>query len=146
MENKSVNRYLKDKAMDYIDHALGRPVFPLHETYRNYFAIGESSEIARGFKASPNWDQGKSCGDMSYFFVSATGRQALVDYLQSIGDKNRLFIVDYAGMSLPVVSTSHSKARYSKWLDISDCNDDLTFMDFCKSARVKLAPTKEPRP
>lgn len=28
-----VNRYLKDKAMDHIDHALGRPVDPMDETY-----------------------------------------------------------------------------------------------------------------
>ena len=31
---RSVNRYLEDKGMDRIDHALGRPVDPMRETYR----------------------------------------------------------------------------------------------------------------
>ncbi|MCL8000024.1 hypothetical protein M8994_17445 [Brucella sp. 21LCYQ03] len=38
-DNPTVNRYLKVKALDLIDHGLGRPTFPLQETYRNYFAI-----------------------------------------------------------------------------------------------------------
>lgn len=39
MKNPTVNRYLKDKAMDHIDHALGRPVDPLRESYRNHFYL-----------------------------------------------------------------------------------------------------------
>ncbi|WP_319533384.1 hypothetical protein [uncultured Cohaesibacter sp.] len=37
MINHSVNRSLDDKAMDAIDHALGRPVDPMSESYRNYY-------------------------------------------------------------------------------------------------------------
>lgn len=137
--SNSVNRSLKDKDMDHIDHALGRPVSPLIESYRNYFAIGECSDTAKVFDASPNWKKGKSCGDMAYFFVTDCGRKALNEYLKNIGDKNREFIIYYEGMELKTISTSHSKARYKKWRDISDCDHDLEFIEFCRSSRVKVS-------
>lgn len=137
--SNSVNRSLIDEDMDRIDHALGRPVAPLIESYRNYFAIGEFSTIAKGFDASPNWVKGKSCGDMAYFFVTDCGRKALNEYLKNIGDKNREFIIHYKGMELKTISTSHSKARYKKWLDIYDCDHDLKFIEFCRYSKVKVA-------
>lgn len=39
-ENLRVDRYLENQAMDHIDHALGRPLDPLGETYRNFYATG----------------------------------------------------------------------------------------------------------
>lgn len=38
-----VNRYLKDKAMDRMDHALGCPVDPMQETFRNYYVVGDDN-------------------------------------------------------------------------------------------------------
>lgn len=134
-----VNRYLKDKDMDLIDHALGRPADPMAETYRNYFAIDTASDIARQFRESPNWREGQSMEDMAYFFVTLIGRSALRDHLKAIGDKHRYFTVTYAGEALsPVISTSHSKAKYAKWLVFSDLCD-MPFGEFCRRATVRLA-------
>lgn len=134
-----VNRYLKDKDMDLIDHALGRPADPMAETYRNYFAIGTASNIAGQFRESPNWIEGRNMGDMAYFFVTPIGRAALLHYLKSIGDKHRYFTVTYKGEALsPIIATSHSKAKYAKWLDFNDLCD-IPFGEFCKMATVRIA-------
>ena len=135
----SVNRYLKDKAMDHIDHALGRPVDPMGETYRNYFCTDIRNPEADRMAASPCWHMGRKLeGGMVYFHVTKHGRKALSDHLKSIGDKHRLFIVSYAGSDMPVAAESHGKARYKKWLDVSDASD-ISFKEFQVAARVRLA-------
>jgi len=137
-----VNRYLENKAMDHIDHALGRPVDPLEETHRNYFYIVGDTELRRYFAGSPHWfsvsDRDDDRGE--YFSVTDTGKAALAGYLKSIGDKNRKWIVSYAGYEMEAIAETAAKARYSKWLDISDTDDSLTFAKFQRASRVRLAP------
>lgn len=133
-----VNRCLKDKAMDYIDHALGRPLDPMVETYRNYFAAAAEGPQAAQFRASPHWDQGVTRGDMVWFHASDEGRAALRDHLREIGDKHRLYTVSWNGWNMPQIATSHGKARYAKWLDISD-SYEISFKGFVATARVRLA-------
>ncbi|TDX72631.1 hypothetical protein EDE05_12852 [Neorhizobium sp. R1-B] len=139
--SRQVNRYLKDKAMDQIDHALGRPVDPLIETYRNHFAVNADSKTAKEFDASPFWSRnGKGApGGMAFYHVTAEGRQALKQHLKAIGDRHRIFNVTFDGHTQPVVAESASKARYSLWLDISDCFADLSFKKFCQTATVRVA-------
>ena len=61
-----VNRYLKDKAMDRIDHALGRPLNPLAETFRNHFAVEAEDTFAAEMRTSPHWDGGDATGRMAF--------------------------------------------------------------------------------
>lgn len=133
-----VNRYLENKAMDHIDHALGRPVDPMAETYRNHFATDDGPQSAE-FMASPHWDFAGATGEMLFFCVTETGRRALADYLHQIGDRNRVYMVTFGGYDMPQVATSHAKARYMRWLSISDLCPDLSFRDFMASSRVRLA-------
>lgn len=139
--SKQVNRSLKDKAMDHIDHALGRPVDPMIESYRNHFATDPGSDIGKAFDASPFWlRNGKAApGDMAFYHVTIEGRQALKAHLKAIGDKHRVFDVTFEGQTQQVIAESASKARYSLWLDISDCFASLTFKKFCQSVSVRIA-------
>lgn len=137
--SKQVNRSLENKAFDRIDHALGRPVDPLADTYREYFATDRGSDLAAEFTASPHWEEGKGCGDMGYFYVTRTGREALAAHLRDIGDPHRSYVVTYCGYEDTVAAISHSKAKYSRWLAVSDVDPDLTFKEFCKKCRVRLA-------
>ena len=134
-----VNRYLEDKAMDRIDHALGRPVNPLAQTYRDHFAASVGSRAAEEMAASPHWRAGGSDGKLQWFFVTRAGQEALRDHLREIGDQHRLYVVIWDGMEMPCVATSPSKARYSKWLDVTDSCCKVSFKDFCRAARVRLA-------
>lgn len=144
MSNPTVNRSLKDKEMDRIDHALGRPVDPMRESFRNYFATDESSSFARQFDASPFWEKGKVApGGMAYFHVSEAGRAALVTHLKKIGDKHRLFSVSYYGYTDTVVGTSAGNAKYQKWLSVSDAWSDLTFAKFARDAKVRPLQMRE---
>lgn len=135
--NPTVNRYLKDKAFDYIDHALGRPVDPLRESSRNYFYLcsGES-DLAAQFRASPNWREGKGWDETGvYFYVTDEGRKALAAHLKEIGDKARHFVVtikdwDDRPYQMNVVATSHSQARYRAFMRLEDVSSCLTFRDF----------------
>lgn len=140
MDYLIVNRCLKDKNMDHIDHALGRPLDPTAETYRNYFSTDDSS-LASEMALSPLWTDG-GCRQgpriMRYFHVTDAGRLALADYLKAIGDQHRCYVVSFRGFETRVVATSHSKARYSYYLDLTECVPDLTFKDFCSRARVRL--------
>ena len=138
-----VNRYLKDKQMDHVDHALGRPVDPLADTLRDHFAVSCDAERDE-FRALPFWREGKTMSGMTWFHVSDDGRRALASHLKEIGDQHRLFEVlydpgGYETWPVPVAATSHSKARYSYYLDVSDCRPDLTYMEFCKDVSVRLA-------
>ena len=136
----AVDRYLKNKAMDNIDHALGRPVDPMVETYRNRFAINEGDKLAASFRASPHWHLFGAGVGMLFFSVTTAGRKALRDHLRAIGDRNRLYDVTYGGFTSSVVAVSPAKAKYSHWLNISDCCGDLTFGDYSRTARVRLSP------
>jgi hypothetical protein len=75
-ENPSVNRYLKDKPMDRIDHALGRPIWPMRETYRNHYATDATGTLAIDFAFSAHWQQRGQSGDMAFFAVTLAGRKA----------------------------------------------------------------------
>ena len=134
-----VNRYLENKAMDHIDHALGRPVDPMGETYRNYFYVIGDSELRQEMAASPHWTDDNGKGDGCYFSVTDEGREALFEHLRAIGDKHRRWIVSHAGYETEVIATTAGKARYSYWLDVSDTDDDMTFGKFQKSSKVRLA-------
>jgi hypothetical protein len=141
MTRSAVNRYLKDKAMDHIDHALGRPVDPMQDSYRNHFATYLGNPEADEMAASPCWHMGRrSDGGMIFFHVTPHGRKALADHLRAIGDKNRAFIVTWRGYANTVVAETHSKARYSAWLDARDAYEDLTFAEFQRTTSVRVAP------
>ena len=134
-----VNRYLDDKAMDHIDHALGRPVDPLGETYRNYFYVIGDTELRRHMTSSPHWQSSGVVTGGEYFAVTADGRAALAAHLKAIGDKHRRWIVSFRGYDMPTVAVTESKARYSKWLDISDTDDSLSFARFQRESKVRAA-------
>lgn len=134
-----VNRYLKDKAMDHIDHALGRPVDPNSDTHRNYFYVIGDTQLRRDMASSPYWQSSGKTRDGEYFSVTKEGRAALAAHLKSIGDKHRRWIVAHAGYERVVVATTRGKARYSYWLDISDADDSLTFSKFQRNSHVRAA-------
>jgi hypothetical protein len=142
-ENLRVDRYLENKAMDHIDHALGRPLDPLGETYRNYYATGSQM-----FDGNPHWTLiDISNGGTRIYSVTDEGRQALADHLKAIGSKERAFLVtvEINGVidERPVVAKSHSKARYSRYLDLIDsCFPDLTVAEFCRRSTCRLADVR----
>lgn len=133
---RPINRCLDDEAMDHIDHALGRPLDPTDDTYRNCYATG--GELADQLAASPFWYEGKRVRDMRYFAVTEEGRRALAQHLREIKDRHRAYVVEFDGHPGTVIETSRSKARYSRYLDIVDVAPDLTFKDFCRRASVRL--------
>ncbi|MGQ3671218.1 hypothetical protein ACT6QG_02350 [Xanthobacter sp. TB0136] len=134
-----VNRYLKDKAMDRIDHALGRPLNPLSETYRNHYATDTDGRVAEEMRASPFWKGGKAIDCMAFFYVTEAGRQALAEHLKEIKDPHKAYVVAFGGIEMSVVATSTGKARYSAYLSASDCDDDLTFRAFQRASSVRRA-------
>ncbi len=77
--------------------------------------------------------------DAHWKTVAFVTRQALAAHLKAIGDQHRRFIVSWGGYDMLTIAVSASKARYSKWLDISDVDDSLTFAKFQKTAKVRLA-------
>jgi|GEM_PF-1265848 len=138
--NPSVNRYLKDKAMDHIDHALGRPVYPLSETYRNHFATDVGSADADAFLLSPNWQLDGASGEMAFFSVTENGRWALSEHLMTIGDPWKPFEISFEGFVSIVPAKSRSSAKYAKYLAIGDCLGDMRFGDFVKKVTVRALP------
>lgn len=132
-----VNRCLEDKAMDHIDHALGRPLDPTTETYRNFFTT--DGPIADAFATSPHWIEGRRGTGMRCFAVTDEGRKALAEHLRKIGDPHRAYTVTFDGHERSIVAASASKARYDYFLTIRDVLCDLTFKDYCKRASVRLA-------
>jgi hypothetical protein len=145
-QNPTVNRYLKNKAMDHIDHALGRPIDPMQKSHRNYFAIGAKSDLAEQFSASPNWKKARQLDDMAYFMVTEAGRKALADHLKEIKDPHRAYQVTMnsavghlrGGLSMIVVAKSNGGAKYLAYLRASDCND-MKFRDFLKGVSARIA-------
>lgn len=134
-----VNRYLKAKAFDHIDHALGRPVDPMAETYRNHYAVNADSQESDEMAKSPFWHDHGRAGSLRMFSVTGLGREALADHLRAIGDANRLYKVTWAGLDMTVVAPSRAKARYSKWLELRDCCPDITFKQFQTESSVRVA-------
>ena len=130
-----VNRYLENKAMDHIDHALGRPLDPMQESYRNYFATYGGEEFA----GSPYWKRTGKQGNMVWYGVTDEGRAALRDHLREIGDPHRAYVIKFGDYERRVIARSAGKAKYSHWMEVSDSCPDLTFDAFCKRARVRLA-------
>lgn len=134
-----VNRYLENKDMDHIDHALVRPINPMVDSFRNYFYVCGDSELRQNMTNSPNWKgDGKGCPDGECFSVTTAGRAALATHLREIGDPHRLYVVSFDGYDSVVIGTSYSNARYNKWLNISDTRDELTFSKFLRTAKVRI--------
>jgi hypothetical protein len=140
MKPLTVNRYLYDRAMDHIDHALGRPLDPLKETYRNHFAAGAS--LAAELDKSPHWEHTPGSAGLQYFRVTDAGRQALADHLKAIRDPHRAFrvtVTDGDGdWSATVVAKSHGQARYLYWLELRDCSYWPRFGDFLHHTSCRL--------
>jgi hypothetical protein len=132
-----VNRYLANKDMDRIDHALGRPVDPMAETHRNHYAIDLDHDLATRMAADPCWHMGQVSGGMAFFHVTTHGRRTLKTHLRDIGDAYRLYDVSFDNYPLPsIAATSHAKARYAAYLD---ADLDMPFGEFCKRSRVTLS-------
>lgn len=137
-ENPSVNRYLNDKAMDRIDHALGRPIWPLRESYRNHFAVSVGSRLSKEFDASPYWEGGREFGQMASYYVTDAGRQALAKHLAELPQQHHAFIVTFGDFSRVMPAETAAKARYAYYLEVSDCFD-LKFGEFSKRTTVRRA-------
>lgn len=132
-----VNRSLADKHFDHIDHALGRPLHPLGETYRNHFAVDAESKAARAFDASPHWRKGSEVDGMAFYHVTREGRHALADHLKATADPWRAFAVSIDGFTRIVAARSRGHARYRRYLEVSDCWPDIRFGDFVRRATVR---------
>ena len=145
-ENPRVNRYLKDKAFDHMDHALGRYFDPAGETHRNHFATEAGGELADEFNRSPFWALSGQQHGMAYYYVTEAGIAALKDHLAEHAPTTA-FVVSFDGYSSTLVAATASAAKYKSWRCVSDVNSDLTFIEFCRSARVrKLSAVRaEPR-
>lgn len=133
-----VNRYLNNNAMDRIDHALGRPLDPTMETYRDFYATGDA-DLAKEMTASPHWRAGVRGRELRYFHVTDEGRKALARYLREIGDPHRAFTVTFDGYTQTVIAASRDKARYSYFLTVAEVVPDLTFLDYCRRTSVVAA-------
>lgn len=136
-DNPRANRCLKDRAFDDIDHALGRPVFPLRETSRNYFATESGGAQDIEFARSPHWAFGRRIGVVAYYWVTDAGRAALAEHLAEVGHEWRAFAVSYGGHARIVPARSAAQARYAYFLDVSDVLPDLTFGNFARGALVR---------
>lgn len=133
-DNPSVNRCLKDKAMDRIDHALGRPVDPMRPSYRNHFVTA----AVAGFEP-PFWEQASTfLNEQKCYLVTKAGRAALADYLRQSGSKHRLFHITFSGVEMGIAAETPAKARYQAWLRVNDCCPDLTFVNFSRQATVRM--------
>jgi len=139
--NPPVNRYLADKAMDRIDHALGRPIWPLRETYRNHYATDATGTLAIDFAYSAHWEQIGQSGTMAFFAVTELGRKALAAYLETLDAKERFrpYVVAYEGHERIVPAKSAGNARYSEFLTVRDCFSKLTFAEFIRASSVRAA-------
>jgi hypothetical protein len=137
-DNPSVNRSLDDEHFDHIDHALGRPAFPLQQSHRNYFAIG-AGDLASRFAASHHWKLGGKPGDMLFFHVTPEGRQALADYLAKARPDELPYRVRWLSFSRIVVARSPSAARADYYRTLRDVMPDLGFLEFCRNTRTERA-------
>ncbi len=131
MQNVSVNRSLPDKAMDRIDHALGRPAFPLGKTYRNYYAA--NSADTEGFVDSPNWVLGQKGNVLSFWHVTKDGIEALVEYLKATPGLPKLYEISYRGYPMIIPAKSLAQARYLRYLELRDAYD-IPFIEYVRDA------------
>ena len=137
----TVNRTLEDKHFDAIDHALGRPLDPLADTYRDHYCLYADSPERSAFERSAHWTSGRNfCGEV-LFKVTQAGRDALAAHLKSIADPWRLYAVTYDGFTAHVSGKTHSDAKYSHYLDVADALSDLSFGEYLKGARCRLVPS-----
>ena len=136
--NPKVNRSLADKAMDHIDHALGRPTWPRVESFRNYFATEAGSAEAIAFDASPHWRLRGRQRDMLFYSVTDLGRQALTDYLSQRPEYRRWRVI-HRGHESIVTARTAAKARYLHWLDIAEIMSGLRFVDYARHISVRRA-------
>jgi hypothetical protein len=110
----------------------------MSETYRNHYAV--DGPLADEMAISPFWDEGaRYSGGLRNFYVNRAGCEALASHLREIGDPHRAFVVTYAGYSNTVIATSRDKAKYARYIEISDVMPDLEFVDFCR--RVSVSST-----
>lgn len=144
-ENPRVNRYLKDKAFDHMDHALGRHYDPAGETFRNYFATEAGGALALQFDATPFWGLRGVRDGMANYHVTDAGIAALKEHLAEHAPISA-FVVSFNGYSSTVTAKSASAAKYDYWLDVRDIYSDLTFIEFCRSARVRKLPSVRAEP
>lgn len=135
--NPRINRNLEDAAFDRIDHALGRPLDPGGQTYRNVF-LADGAEAAE-MAASDWWRECAWPYGGRLFTVTEAGRAALAAHLLAIGDKHRLFTVTFEGQETEIAATSPRRARYEAWRRLSDVRPRLTFGAFAPMARVRRA-------
>ena len=139
---RKFNTRIDDKHFQEIHHALGCP-WPdeiMGETYRNYFSVGECSEISARMRASPHWTDGRETFGSMTFHVTDEGRAALRDYILNNLHVPARYAVTYKGHGdyppslLP--AKSHSAARYAAYLS-SECEWPL--MEFvAEIASVKI--------
>lgn len=137
-DNPPVNRYLKDKELDQVDHALGRPVWPLRESYRNHYATEAGGEIAIAFDQSAHWKRGGTHGRMAFYHVTQEGRAALAEHLTFIPSA-KAFVVRYQRHESIIPAATAAKARYAYFRLIREVCPDLTFVEFATDARVRAA-------
>lgn len=137
MTQEPINRCLDDKAMDRIDHALGRPLNPIGETYRNFYSTDGS--LTDEMAGSPFWCEGMRGTGFRSFCVTDAGREALAAHLKKIGDPYRAFVVTFDGHDRTVIAATRDKARYNYFADLRDVLPDLTFKDYCRRASVRVA-------
>ena len=137
-ENPYVERFLDDPMLDDVDHALGRPLWPLRETKRNYFGFPAHSDVVDEFDASPYWRRTGLRDEMVFYDVTDVGRQALVDYL-SEHEKHVGYEVTWNGVSEVFSATSSSQAKYLCFLNVRNAFSNVKFVDFVRNARVRKA-------
>lgn len=137
--NPTVNRYLKDKAFDNIDHALGRPVDPMAETYRNHYACEKGGVKAAAFKKSRYWRLTSSTGNMSFYSVTDAGRMALGAHLKEIGDQWGRYSVTWNDETCIIAAISEDDAKKRAYDTASEFFSDLTFRQFGREVSVSRA-------
>lgn len=138
---KKFNTRIEDRHFQEIHHALGRP-WPeevMGETYRNYFAVGDDTEIARRMKASPHWSGGcERFGSLS-FHVTNEGRLALRDYMVAslyIPARFAITFHHYEG-EMVVSAKSRSAAKYRAFLNIDTDTPFGEFVSEIKSVKLR---------
>ncbi|MBO9398770.1 hypothetical protein J7400_19020 [Shimia sp. R9_2] len=138
---KKFNTHIKDRHFQEIHHALGCP-WPeevMGETYRNYFAVGECSDIAKRMKASPHWSDG--CfrfGNLS-FSVTTAGRKALYEYMTAslyVPARFAITFHRYEG-EMVVSAKSRSAAKYRAYLNSDTDTPFGEFVSEIKSVKIR---------
>ena len=72
-----------DEDYDDMHHALGRPINPAQETYRNYYCCSAETEQPKRFEDLGWWDFVTTInnGRNSIYSVNGAGKQALAEWL-----------------------------------------------------------------